>query len=164
MAVVLAGVGVMAQGGFTSLGQITNAWNQWEAQTTQRTGTELEVLKTVSAGGQVDVTIRNSGQVLLREFKAWDLVAQYHDLNGTYRIIWLPYTAANPPGNNQWTVVGIYRTAPTLPEEFQPGILDPGEEMVIRMILSPVPRSADTHKVVVGTLNGITASTFFTTP
>jgi hypothetical protein len=32
------------------------------------------------------------------------------------------------------------------------------------MILSPVPRSGDTHKVVVGTLNGITTSTLFTTP
>jgi len=154
----------MAQGGFTSLAQITNAWNRYETQATQRTGTELQVLQTQNTGSQVDVTIRNSGQVSLREFKRWDVVAQYYDPGGTYRLTWLSYTVTNPPESNRWTVVGIYRTAPTLVEQFQPGIVDPGEEMIIRMVLSPSPKSGDTHKVVVGTLNGITASTFFTTP
>ena len=162
---MLIGVGFFSQSGFTSLQQLTEAWNKLDARQTQRSQTRLEVIKTSTAGGLVELTLKNTGQEAIRDFASWDLVVDYLDTAGDRWSLWLPYTSSNPPGADQWTVEGVYLTATTRPEVFQPNILDPEEEMVIEFALSSTLAGGGlSHKALVGTPNGVTVSTFFSAP
>ena len=75
-----------------------------------------------------------------------------------YNVAWLPYTAGSP-NDLQWTVSGIYMDADTLtPEVFEPGILNPDEEMVIQAKISPSVAMTTTNLITIDTPNGISAS------
>ena len=126
--------------------------------------TELTLLTAdvLSGGHALEVALRNDGQTKLASFSKWDVIVQYHDAIGSYQVKWLPYTDNETLGNNQWTKKGIYLDADSeTAEVFEPGILNPGEEMVIKAKLSPSVGEETTNMVVVSTPNGIPASTSF---
>jgi len=107
------------------------------------------------------VSLRNSGQVKLASFDNWDVIVQYIGQDGSYYITWLPYTDGTP-SNNQWTVDGIYLSSENLTAEvFEPGILNPGEEMVIEARLDPRVRNNTAGDVAISTPNGVSESTSF---
>lgn len=139
----------------------------------ERDRTDLEIIRaeTQSSGSIVRVTVRNSGQVKLADFDRWDVVVQYYsdppfeEIPDTYRDIyhieWLPYVEGNP-NDLQWTVSGIYVDAATMrPEVFEPGILNPDEEMVIQARVEPTVAMTTTNLITINTLNGINASAHF---
>ncbi len=160
VAVVLAGVALMSQSTFTSMKQLSDAWKQMEVTSGEITRTALEVVSTNHAPPQVDVTLRNAGQTSLLDFELWDVIAQYYENNGTYHVVHLTYTSSPVPGDNQWTVEGIYIDAgASTPEVFQPNILDPSEEIVVRMKLAPGARSPGQNLAVVSAPNGVSALT-----
>jgi len=110
----------------------------------------------------LEVALRNSGQVKLASFAKWDVIVQYYESGGTYRVVWLPYVDGTP-GSNEWTVQGIYLNAENLTAEvFEPGILNPGEEMVIGAEINPKVGSGTTGDVVISTPNGVSESISFT--
>ena len=156
-ALLLAGVAVLAQGSFTALAQITDAWTELEDRTSTRVRTGLDAVSTSYATPSVDVTMLNSGEVALRDFAKWDVVVQYYETDGTYRSTWLPYTTATPVGDNSWGVVGLYHdAAASKPETYQPNILDPGEHLVISIVVNPAADSTANNQVVIGTPNAAT--------
>ncbi|MBI4294924.1 MAG: hypothetical protein HY669_02010 [Chloroflexi bacterium] len=162
VAVILAGVSSMAQGSFRSMDGLSDAWRQMEVRAGSIARTELEVVSTYHSGSRVDVTLKNSGQTSLQDFDAWDVVAEYYENSGTYHQLWVAYTTESLPGDNQWTVTGIYlNDAGSQPEVFQPDIFDPGERLVIRMRLVPPPKNGADHHAVIGTANGVSVSTIF---
>jgi archaellum component FlaF (FlaF/FlaG flagellin family) len=135
----------------------------------ERAHTTLDIVgaETQSAGSVVRVTVRNSGQTKLTDFDRWDVMVEYSsdgeeegDPN-IYHVTWLPYTA-NALQNLQWTVSGIYADASTLtPEAFEPGILNPDEEMVIQAQLSPAVAMTTTNRITISSINGISDSALF---
>jgi hypothetical protein len=162
IAVILVGVAALAQSGFTSADLITEQWRETEERYGQRTRTDLQIIDTVLSGPLVDVTVKNIGTTTLRAFEDWDVVVEYQEGSGTLRQRWLPYSSSYPPGEDEWAVEGIYLDAGASdPEVFQPGILDPSEEAVIRINLSSSPTASATHKVSVGTYNGVSTSSTF---
>lgn len=115
------------------------------------------------SGFFVDWTVRNTGQTELRGFEGWDLVVTYQDSPGSGLVTRrLTYSASSPPAVNDWTVTGVYLDAGALTDEvFDPGIVNPGEEMVISAQLSPVIAAGTTNMVTVAVSNGVTVSTQF---
>ena len=161
-ALLLAGVGVLAQGSFTAVAQITDAWNSMEDRANTRARTALSAVSTSYATPTIDVTMLNSGDVALRDFAQWDVVVQYYETDGTYHSTWLPYTAATPVGDNSWGVVGLYHdAAASKPETYQPNILDPGEHLVVSIVVEPAADSSANNQVVIGTPNAATLSSAF---
>ncbi len=116
----------------------------------------------VSGENTVYATLRNSGQIKLADFEHWDVIVQYTEHDTSARIVsWLPYVTGTP-GDNQWTVNGIYINAGSLDDEvFEPGILNPSEEIVIRVRVSPRIAHHSNNQVVVSTPNGITIAVPF---
>ncbi len=113
-------------------------------------------------GGTLEVELRNSGQVKLASFVKWDVIVKYYDKDDTYHIKWLPYVDGTL-SDNEWRVKGIYLSAENMTAEvFEPGILSPGEEMVIEAQLSPSVKNNTSGDVVVSTPNGVTSSISFT--
>jgi len=154
----------MAQATFRSFHTLSDAWAKMEVTTGEiaRTATDVTGTSLTGAGVTLEVTVQNSGQVDLLSFKNWDVFAQYYALLGVYYQKRLTYTTAASPGANQWTVKGIYRdAAATQAEIFEPGILDPGEYMVIKATLSPAADVTRSHKVLVATANGVVTSSSF---
>ena len=109
----------------------------------------------------LEVALKNNGQAALSSFEQWDCIIQYYDYTGDYRTIWFPYVAGEPD-DNQWTVKGIYLSAAEeTPETLEPGILNPGEEMIIQVELNPVAGKHTTNLAIISTPKGVTSSIHF---
>ena len=64
--------------------------------------------------------------------------------------------------DNEWGKVGIYVDASSLiAESHQPAILDPSEEVVLQLSMTPVADSTANNLVIIGTPNGVTVSAPF---
>jgi len=157
-ALMLAGVSILAQGSFTAVGSVSDSWKDMEVRSSALSRTDMGVLDVSYATPTLDVTLVNTGGESLRNFGKWDVVAQYYETDGTYNTTYLTYTTATL-GDNEWQKVGIYLDASaSTAEAHQPQILDPGEELVIRLSMTPVADAAANNVIVIGTPNGVTVS------
>jgi hypothetical protein len=159
IALVIFGGMAMAQGFMTSVDASTTGLGEIG----QRDETIIRTdLSTVSAAlpsaDTLEVILENSGQIKLASFDKWDVIVQYYDSSGDYHTKWIPYTGASL-GDNQWKVAWIRLDGAA--EFFEPGVLNPKEQIMIRARLNPVVGSSTTNMVVVATPSGITASAHF---
>ena len=162
MAIILAGTMTMAQSTLTSLDATSASWRQAEERMGEIRRTELsEVSVTLSGGGTlIDVTLSNKGEVSLNNFKRWDLVINYTGSDNSYYIKGLAHTDG-VLGDNQWRLSGVYLTATTSPEIFEPNIFNPEEEAVFQIKLNPAVKPGSTNLLEVVTPNGVVTSITF---
>lgn len=162
--VVLFGILTLTDSYFTTQDALMIATQAMEARSRELAGTSLTLLaaETKSAGAFVELTFRNSGNTKLADFDQWDVIVQYYTAQGVYFMQWLPYVTTTTPGDNQWSVAGIYREAATTATEvYDPTILNPGEEIVLRIKLFPVVGPQTTNQVTIAVSNGISQSAIF---
>lgn len=158
IALIVFGGMTMAQGFLTSADTSVTGLGQTTQRNEEMLRTDLSVVSASSnKEGDLRVTLNNSGQTKLANFSNWDVIVQYHADDGYY-VAWLPYTEGMP-GENQWTVSGIYLDGG--PEAFEPGIFNPSETLVIDGRLSPPASDNTSLMAVVSTPNGVTASISF---
>ncbi len=117
-----------------------------------RTGLEAKRAALLSWGDLLRVTVTNTGQTKLASFEKWDLIAHYSDAGGVFHTEWLPYTTGNL-SDNQWRKARIGLSGPL--EFFEPGIVNPGEELVMLARLSPLPADNTTGQITIATPNGV---------
>ena len=98
----------------------------------------------------------NSGQTKLSQFDKWDMIMGYDDADGIHHETYLPFTNL-VMDLNQWQKVGIYLDR--YKETFDPGILNPGEEIVIGARPSPMGMPNSMVNVTISTPNGVQVST-----
>ena len=128
-----------------------------------RTELSSQSVSVISAGATVDWSVANTGQTQFRVFSDWDVVIVYQDSAGSgLQVQRLTYTTDVTPAAGEWTITGIYRDAGTLTAEvFNPGIVDPGEEFIIRAELSPSIATPTSNSITLAVENGVTVSTGF---
>ncbi len=164
MGVMLMGTLMLSESSLSSFEDLSASLKQMESRMGEISRTRMSAVTstTSTAGSLVDLVFRNDGQEALKDFSDWDLVVQYYDGGGTYVIIWLPFSTSTPPGDNQWIVDGIFLDAvASTTEVFDPGILNPGEEIKIQAKLSPAVGAGTSNLGTVSTPNGVTASINF---
>ena len=162
IAILLSGVMMLSQAGIVSLRQTVDAWDGLQTRQSAILLTRLSVADTTHTPPQADITLQNTGQVHMATFSAWDVFVQYYTTSGTYYIKRLTYTTAASPGDNEWTVTGIYTNeSASTTEVFQPNIFDPDEYLVVRMKLSPAARTSQVNYATIAVSNGVTVSTTF---
>ena len=105
-------------------------------------------------GDSVQITLKNAGSTKLANFNEWDVILQYSDGTSNHAQ-WYPFGS----GANQWSEQ-LYQAVPT-PEAIDPGILDPGEEMVVTVNVSPSVGVGTTNQAIISAPNGVTASAIF---
>lgn len=152
-----------AYGYLSAQDRVQTARQVMEERLADRSHTDLSPVDIqVSVDGTaVDLTLRNQGDTRLVDFDRWDVIVQYYDASNTYHVAWLPYFDGEPT-SGEWTVVGLYADAEELTHEaFDPGILDPGEEIVVRFRVSPPVGAETTNRVFVATQNGVGVSSPF---
>lgn len=161
---LLFGVLTLSETYFTTQDTLLAATQEMTARTQEQTHTALTLIAaaTQNAGADVELTFRNTGSAKIADFAEWDVIVQYYTVQGTYVVNWLPYGASASPGDNQWGVGGIYLTAATLtPEVYEPGILNPGEEIIVRLKLFPSVGTETTNLVTIAVANGVGQSAIF---
>lgn len=158
-ALMLAGVSILANGSFTAVGNVSDSWKEMEARASVLSRTDVDVIATSYATPTLDVTLKNTGGESLRDFSQWDVVVQYYEVGGTYHTTYLPFTTATSVVDNEWGKVAIYVDASsTTAEAHQPSILDPAEEIVLQLSMTPVADGTANNLVIISTPNGVTVS------
>ena len=164
MTVVLYASLTLSHTYFTTQDRLMVSEQALQERTLERMKTDLEIvgMQTKSSGSVIELTVRNSGNIKLADFEKWDVIVEYYQANGDLVMTWAPYTAGSP-GNNEWTVAGIYANAVAMtPEAFEPDILNPDEEMIVQIRVLPPVGPDTTNRATIGVPNGDTVSTLFT--
>jgi len=156
-AVIVFGGVILADATRGSLETVDESWRDIEAISEERLGTDLTVVSTqvTDGGATVTAVIANEGRTSIVEPSHMDLIINYDGTDAQRHVVWLPYTDTSPPGDNEWTVDSIsgdYRN---------PGILDTGEEMTIRIRLNPATDVGPDRWLVLATETGVVYSIYF---
>jgi flagellar protein FlaF len=145
---ILFGLLTISQSILSAQDAILESWREMEERLEERAKTDLSPIgaETSIAGSTVWITLKNDGDIKLADFDRWDVILQY-TADGGPHVEWYPYEL-------KWTT--------TITDVLEPGILNPGEEMVIDVSVSPWVAEDTTNLALVAAPNGISATTVFT--
>ena len=158
-AIFLVATVLVGRGGFIGMDNVSQSLKASELRNVERVGTEISVMGTAidGSGANITITIRNDGQTPIGEYSQMDVLVQYFGETATRYDKWIAYTSgALAP--DTWT------TGSFSDDVFEPGILNPGEQMEILVRVNPVVGAGTTNKAVISTEFGITAQTMFAGP
>jgi len=162
IALVVFGGMAMSNGFITSVDASTAGLLEAGDRNDNIMRTELSPVSTdveLAAGPDpLEIILENTGQTKLADYDKWDIIIQYFDDGGAYHVQWLPYV----PSTNatyEWDIGWIKMNSQ--PEVFDPGVLNPGEQLLIKTILDPSVGENTTSMVVISTPSGVTCSTYF---
>ncbi|MEX0762839.1 MAG: hypothetical protein WD208_00670 [Dehalococcoidia bacterium] len=165
VAVILAGMAGLAHSSIGPQATLSDSFREMRERTGQAARTGMSSLGvTVQAGGStVDWSVMNDGQARLHSFESWDLFMVYQDApGGGLQIQRLAYTDATSPAAGEWTVEGIYRDVSTLTGEvYEPGIVNPGEELIVRAVVSPAVATPTDNSILLAVTSGVTVTAQF---
>ncbi len=168
-AVALIAFAVVIGASFTAIGDLTGisassadslraSWSEAE----RIVDSNIEPTSASSTGTDVDVVISNSGRLKYAEptLSEWVVIVRYDDGGGTSHIEYLSYAETLSTGS--WTVQQIYLDQSTLTTEvYEPDVLNPNEEMVVRARLANTPGAATVNQITVSPPEGPRKSVHF---
>jgi hypothetical protein len=135
MALIVVGCMTLSQGILTSADTAALSAQQLSVREGAMMRTKLAgVSASLPAADTLLAVIENSGQTKLSSFDKWDFIVQYYDAGDSLHINWLPYHEG-VLGNNEWQDTGLYFNGQ--PEVFEPGILNPEEQLNLEALLNP---------------------------
>ncbi len=164
IALLIFGGMAMSNGFMTSVDASTAGLEEMGARNDAIMRTELAPVSastTVAAGtpDPLEIIMENTGQTKMADFDKWDIIVQYLDAGGTYHVEWLPHVEGTTD-TYEWDVGWIRMNGQA--EVFEPNVLNPGEQIMIKTWLDPSLKEGETGMVVVSTPSGVTCSTYFT--
>jgi archaellum component FlaF (FlaF/FlaG flagellin family) len=156
-AILMVSAMMLVRSGHQSFDQLNQSWKAMEARAGEQARTELTITDTgrIAAGLYLDVDLRNDGNTRVADFSRMDVVLEYTGTGVGAVISWIPYTTG-PLADNTWIVQGI------VDDTFDPGILNPGETLQMRLQLNPPVAEPSTNRITIATELGVTVSTTFT--
>lgn len=161
IAVMLSGGLMIAQGAMLSADQISIDWKDMERRATDIANTVISATGVVDKGAVgLEINVSNAGQRVIGNFPDWDVIVQYYDATGNYKITRLAYTSNTSPGNNEWSVNAIHWNGVT--EVYQKGLLDPKEDLKLQIKPIPPVGNGKTILTVMSTDRGVTTSIQYT--
>ncbi len=161
IAVILSGGLSLAQTAVLSADHISVEWKKMETRSTDMANTAISATAVADQGTSgFDINVKNTGQRVLGNFSKWDVVVQYYMASGTYYIKHLSYVAGTSPGNDEWAVNAIQWNGST--EVFEVGLLDPKEDLKLRIKPNPAVGPGKTILVVIATDQGAITSIQYT--
>jgi hypothetical protein len=153
-AILMVSAMVLARSGYQSVDQMGQLWKQLEVRSSEQVHTQLAITNVTSNSPHVDVDLLNEGSTALADYGRMDVLVQYTTGGGAPVLAWIPYTNG-ALAQNTWAIQGITNDA------FEPGILNPGETLRMRIWLDPSAGVGTTNRLVIATDLGITVSTAF---
>ena len=155
LALIIVTSVTMAINTMQSSNKIADSWKNMETQSSNISRTDITAAAPAHyTGGAIELTVKNTGQTNLSSFSRWDVIVQYQSGSVSY----LTYSPVYPQGNNQWAVKAINSSAGT-PEIFDHNVLNPGEQMILSIILNPEISSGQACRITISTSNGVKSQT-----
>ena len=166
IALVIGGAVMLTGASLNSASEISMAWDQKTERTGRLTRTRLTLIDAdiQGSGTNIDISVRNTGQTALNEFSDWDVIIRYYQTSGNQDldILSLAYTANAQPSSGEWTISGLYLdVSASSTEVYDPNILNPGEEAIFRVTISPAIATSTDSVIRIGTPNGVTVDAPF---
>lgn len=162
IALLVFGGMTMSQGFMTSVDASTTGLNEIGQRTDSYIRTMLTPISTnvtlCTGPDLLEIVLENTGQTKMADFDKWDVIVQYYDDNHNYYIKWLPFSALGGTVN-EWGISSIKLNGE--PEQFEPNVLNPQEQIKIKTWLNPSIGANTTNLVVISTPSGISCSTYF---
>jgi hypothetical protein len=159
IALIVFGGMTMSQGFMTSVDASTTGLDEIGQRDEAIIRTELQPLSTnMKTNDTLELILENCGQTKLAHFDKWDLIVHYYDSIGNYTVKWLPYTD-DTLGDNEWEIAWIHLNGEA--ELYEPNVLNPEEQIMLRAQLNPAVGDNTTNMVVTATPSGITTLTYF---
>jgi hypothetical protein len=157
VAIIIVGTVTTMLNSFNAASTVAESLKEMEEEAGNIRRTEIDARdNNNTGGGDFYITVDNDGQTNLSQFSKWDVIVQYRGSDDNYYLKYLEYTASDPPGNDRWTVDGIY-----LPgggsEVWDIDILNPGENMQLQIDLNPRIDRYSTARITISTPNGVTS-------
>lgn len=162
--VLIYGVLTLSYASLTAQDTMQEAWREMEDRLDEQARTHLTLVdvQVAGSGSTVYVTLRNDGDTKLFDYEHWDAIIHYYDSSAQYYVDWLPYRDSATVSSNQWTISGIYVDAELdIPEAYEQGIINPGEEIVLQVNPSPAVGVDTTNLLVISTDNGASSTVMF---
>ncbi len=111
-------------------------------------------------GTNVDITISNTGNVDYGDFDEWNITVEYRSESSGLEVKRLSFSDVT--SDNRWMLRAIYEDADSaLQEVVDPNVLNPREEMVVRLRLNPAVQEETKGRVVVTPPVGEPTTIFF---
>ena len=158
-AILLTAIAVVGRGSLLTYDKVGMSFRDMEARLVEKSTTNLTVTgATVDVTGQfVSVTLLNDGSTRIGSIEDLDVIVSYFTLSSSQANIWLPYDASGLTGNT-WSLVTIQN------DDFEPGILNPGESAELLLNLNPGVAIGPTNSLVISTEIGATTAAAFSRP
>jgi len=140
-----------------TFGDVTTGWVDQQGRIEEQADTRVTSPfgLEVTASSTVQVTLTNDGSESLGMFDDWDLIFEVQESPGI-DVVYLTYSSTTPPAAGAWAVQGIYlNVASSTAEIVEPGVFNPGEEMVIVANPSPSVVTNTYDRVTLVTPSGI---------
>ena len=161
VAAILIAANIVITGGLYMADTLTSSMKEAQDAKNEQLKTEIEISNITADGSTINVTLCNTGHERIREFSQVDAILHYYTPGGgpegILKIVRISYTKETTPGDNEWTITGI------APDNINPGIFDPDEEMTIRIKVSgsPVKINSENNWLQITTPNGVSTSKYF---
>jgi hypothetical protein len=155
IALIIFGLLTLFERALSAQDTIQQSWQEMEARLEEQSRTDLTPIggeTRVVGNDLVQITLRNDGDTKLANFEQWDVILQY-TAGGNPVTEWYSWG----PGVNQWTEL-----IDAGDDVFDPGILNPGERVMIQVWVSPSVTVSSTNWANISTPNGVNVSTVFT--
>lgn len=160
MSIVLFGIPLIVQSYMRAQDALAESWIERQQVEEERSRTNLIVVEAEANSGSVDLVIRNVGSTKLADYQDWDVILHYYT-GSSYVVRWVPYERETTE-HERWELVGIYLDASQIiAEQYEPGILNPGEELVLRGFFDSPARGDTAGMAAVIAPNGVGVSTTF---
>lgn len=163
IALLLVGGAVVVETTLSTVDTVSTSWKEMETHNSEIVGTDIVLNGEADVvGTTVSVIIINQGREPLHDFSKWNVFLQYEEADGDHHIIEAVfYDGDEDPGEGEWAVTEIYiDAAGSIVEIYEPDILNPGEEMLIEMVVPAAePIGAGTSFLIAtATPNGVSTS------
>ena len=143
---------------------VVESFEVMEARMNARIKTDLTPMDAQTqpegTGSLVRITLKNEGDTKSADFDQWDVIVEYDSLASGDIVGWLPYD--DPSEDRYWDKVIYLDASEGTGEAFEPNILNPGEEIVVQLHITPSVKVGTNNRATIVTDNGISASTVFT--
>lgn len=132
------------------------SFQQMEARAGEKSQSRLAVTNaSLDATKQtLTVSVRNEGQTRIALFDRLDVIVNYRTAPAASVSAWLPYASTTPTAGS-WGVDSIDG------DDFEPGILNPGETAHFHVELETPALAGQTNTIIIGSETGSTVSAPF---
>lgn len=156
---------VVSEGALSTTNESVEAWNVMHAAMHYTAQTRIAGVSGETPDGvTVDVVFGNTGETKIEDYDMWDVFLTYQDTGSNLWTTRMAYESAGAGSldDNEWAVEGVYRDESAGEAEgWDPLILNPDEEIKIRMQVNPTVKSGSPALATVSTPAGVTASVTF---